>query len=62
MPISSKVPHDDFAEGFKVGFQLFRGTAIGIPGAPGGPAAPANTTPFLLGIREGIKAAGGKLS
>jgi hypothetical protein len=59
---SSKVPHDSFREGFVVGYQLMKGIAAGIPGSPGGPAPHGGTTSFLLGIREGIKAAGGTLN
>jgi hypothetical protein len=58
---SNKVPHDDFAEGFKVGYQLVRGTNVAIPAIPGQLGAPANTTPFLQGIKAGIQAAGGRL-
>lgn len=59
MPASDMIPHDDFAEGFKVGYQLIRGINAAIPGIPKGPATPENTTRFLVGIRVGIKAAGG---
>jgi hypothetical protein len=60
--ISGKVPHGDFKEGFVVGYQLIKGTAVGIPGTPGQPGVPGNTTAFLMGIKAGIKAAGGTLS
>jgi hypothetical protein len=59
--ISSRVPHADFREGFTVGFQLVRGTAVAPPAASLEPDAVVDTTRFLLGIRAGIKAAGGKL-
>jgi len=59
---SPNVPHDSFREGFIVGYQLIKGIAVGVPAAPGGPAPHGGTTSFLLGIREGIKAAGGTLS
>jgi hypothetical protein len=59
---SSTVPHNDFNAGFVVGYQLIRGTAVGIPGIPGAPGTAGNTTPFLNGIRAGIKAAGGTLN
>ena len=62
MPASKNVPHADFAECYKVGFQLIRGIAVGTPAAPAGPAAPGDTTRFLMGIRQGIKDAGRKLS
>lgn len=59
---SSKIPHDDFREGFVVGYQIIKGIAVGVPGAPGAPAPHGNTTSFLEGIKEGIKAAGGSLN
>ena len=62
MPASDMIPHDDFAEGFKVGYQLIRGINAAVPGVPGAPGTLGNTTRFLLGIRAGIKAAGGTLS
>ncbi|NKJ03463.1 hypothetical protein [Rhizobium sp. SG741] len=60
--ISNNVPHNDFKEGFIVGYQLLKGTAVGIPGIPGVPGVPGNTTAFLMGIKAGIKAAGGTLT
>lgn len=62
MTVSSRVPHADFREGFTVGFQLVRGTAVALPAAPAEPDAIVDTTRFLLGIRAGIRAAGGKLT
>ena len=62
MTVSSCVPHADFREGFAVGFQLIQGTAVVPPAAPAEPDAVVDTTRFLLGIRAGIEAAGGKLS
>lgn len=62
MHISTRVPHDDFREGFTVGFQLIHGTAVVPPAAPKEPNEVADTTRFLLGVRAGIAAAGGKLS
>lgn len=59
---SDKVPHNDFAEGFKVGYQLIRGINAGMPGIPGQPGTSGNTTPFLEGIKAGIRAAGGSLN
>lgn len=59
---SPNVPHDSFQEGFIVGYQLMKGIAAGVPASPGGPAPHAGTTSFLLGIRAGIKAAGGTLN
>lgn len=61
MALSDKIPHDDFHEGFVVGYQLVRGTAVGLPGIPGRPGIPGNTTAFLEGIRAGIRAAGHQL-
>ncbi|WP_456686872.1 hypothetical protein [Bradyrhizobium sp. P5_C11_2] len=62
MHISSRVPHDDFREGFTVGFQLIQGIGVEPPAAPAEPDAVADTTRFLLGVRAGIAAAGGKLT
>lgn len=59
--VSNKVPHADFAEGFKVGFQTVQGTNNPIPGVPGEPGTPGDMTPFLMGVRAGIKAAQGEL-
>lgn len=59
---SSNVPRDSFREGFVVGYQLMEGIATGVPASPAGPAPHAHITLFLLGIRAGIKAAGGTLS
>ena len=59
---SDKVPHDDFKEGFRVGYQLIRGINSGIPGIPGQPGTTGDTTPFLNGIKAGIRAAAGSLN
>ncbi len=56
--ISKNVPHNDFREGFVVGYQLVRGTNAAMPGVPGQPGIPGNSTPFLIGIQYGIAAAG----
>lgn len=56
---SDKIPHNDFNEGFIIGYQVVKGINVGLPGIPGTPGTPGNTTPFLQGIRAGIKAAGG---
>ena len=58
---SPPVPHDSFREGFIVGYQLIRGVNVGVPGAPGGPGAHGGTSSFLLGVKAGIRAAGGEL-
>ena len=58
---SSKVPHADFAEGFKVGFQTVQGVNNSLPAVPAEPATPGAMTPFLMGVRAGIKAAKGEL-
>lgn len=55
---SDKVPHNDFREGFIVGWQTIRGTNAGIPGTPGTPGIPGNSTAFLEGVKAGLKAAG----
>lgn len=61
MAKSDKVPHDSFREGFIVGYQVIKGTHVGIPGIPGAPGVPGNTTAFLIGVEAGIEAAGHKL-
>ena len=60
--ISENVPHRDFRAGFIVGWQLVCGTNSGIPGTPGQPGTPGTSTPFLEGIKEGLRAAGHKIA
>jgi hypothetical protein len=43
---STKIPHDDYREGWIIGYQL--------------PAPPAGTTRFLMGIKDGFRTAGGQ--
>jgi hypothetical protein len=62
MTASDRVPHDDFTEGFKVGFQTVQGINNTIPTVPTEPATPGAMTPFLMGGRAGIKAAKGTLT
>lgn len=52
------IPHDDFQAGFVVGYQAIRGTAVSLPGIPGRPGTPSGSTPFLQGVRAGLRAAG----
>jgi hypothetical protein len=62
---SDKVPHESFREGFIVGYQTIRGTAAGIPSIPsqpGTPGTPGNMTPFLIGVKAGLRAAGVDIS
>jgi hypothetical protein len=59
--MSKKVPHDDFQEGFLVGWQAIKGQNTGIPGIPGQPGTPGNSTPFLEGVKAGLRSAGVKL-
>ncbi|MDP4006904.1 hypothetical protein [Methylobacterium sp. NEAU K] len=59
---SDKVPHDDFSEGFKIGFQTVQGVNNTIPAVPGEPGIPGGMTPFLMGVRAGIKAGKGTLA
>jgi hypothetical protein len=61
MMATSKVPHNDFAEGFIVGYQLIRGINASTPGRPSQPSTSGSSTPFLDGIKAGIKAAGATL-
>lgn len=53
-----QIPHDDFRAGFLVGWQTVKGTSAGVPGTPGQPGTPGNSTPFLQGVKAGLKAAG----
>lgn len=58
---SEAVPHESFREGFIVGYQMIKGVSVGVPGAPAGPAPHAGTSSFLLGVKAGIRAAGGEV-
>jgi hypothetical protein len=58
---SLKVPHENFAEGFIVGFQLVQGVDAEAPEVPARPATPRGMSPFLLGVRMGIQAAGAEI-
>ncbi len=64
MVIAAKgeVPHDDYRSGFQIGYQAVRGTAVAVPAIPARPATIAGCTPFLMGVRAGIKAAGGTVT
>jgi hypothetical protein len=61
MAAKGNVPHDDYQSGFQVGFQAVAGTLPLIPVAPVAPVTLINHTPFLMGVREGVKAAGGSV-
>ncbi len=52
------VPHNDYAAGFKAGFQAIVGTARAIPALPAMPGVRAGMTPFLMGVRKGLERAG----
>lgn len=55
------VPNDNFAAGFVVGFQLVRGTTASVPQVLNEPASPAQSTPFLEGVKVGVRWAGAKI-
>jgi hypothetical protein len=55
------VPHDDYFSGFEVGFQAVAGTLPLLPVTPARPVTLLNYTPFLMGVREGVRAAGGNV-
>ena len=56
---SLNIPHENFREGFIVGFQLINGIInVTVPATPTRPTVPAGTSPFLLGVKAGIEAAG----
>jgi hypothetical protein len=60
---SEKISHDDYREGFIVGYQAVRGVFASIPAIPAQPATRSNSTPFLMGVRKGIeRGAGTKLT
>ena len=56
--MADTVPHNDFVAGFVAGYQAIKGTSAGLPGIPGQPGTPGNSTPFLEGIKAGLRAAG----
>lgn len=51
-----------FADGYKIGFHLVNGTNTAISACPPSPPIPANSTPYLEGIKAGIRWAGGELT
>jgi hypothetical protein len=61
MPAEGKVPHDDHQSGYVVGFQAVRGVNPVILPAPLAPPTIKDFTPFLMGVREGIRTAGGNV-
>jgi len=61
MAAQGDVPHDDYHSGFLVGFQAVAGTLPNVPVTPAQPVTTVNYTPFLMGVREGVKAAGGSV-
>ena len=58
---SLNLPHENFREGFIVGFQLIHGLKVTVPAAPTGGTPPVETSPFLMGVKAGIRAAGGEI-
>jgi hypothetical protein len=60
---SLNIPHENFREGFILGFQLIHGIDVTVtePTVPTRLTVPAGTSPFLLGVRAGIRAAGGEV-
>jgi hypothetical protein len=61
MAAQGDVNNDDYRSGFIVGFQAIVGTARAIPAIPAQPATRAGMTPFLMGVREGVRRAGVKI-
>jgi hypothetical protein len=61
MAAKGSVPHDDYRSGFQVGFQAVAGTLPVIPVVPVQPVTVVNYTPFLMGVGDGVKAAGGSV-
>lgn len=59
---SDKIPHNDFREGFIVGYQAVLGTNAGMPGTPGQPRIPGGSTSLLQGVKAGLRAAGVDIS
>lgn len=58
---SLNIPHENFREGFIVGFQLIHGINVEVPIEPRGRTLPVGTSPFLLGVKAGIRAAAGEI-
>jgi hypothetical protein len=58
---SLNLPHENFREGFIVGFQLIHGLKVTVPSAPVSGTPPAGMSPFLMGLKSGIRAAGGEI-
>ena len=61
MAAQGKVPHDDYDSGFLVGFQAMVGTLPKVPPITSPFEMKEHYTPFLMGVREGIKAGGGNV-
>jgi hypothetical protein len=61
MTENSKIPHDDFSEGFRVGWQAVYGIEVAVPNIPEPSNTPPGMTPFLAGLRAAVTGAGGKL-
>jgi hypothetical protein len=55
------IPHDSYAAGFVAGWQAVHGTYVAIPALPAQPATDPNMTPFLMGVRMGLRVAGFKI-
>jgi hypothetical protein len=64
LPVRSlNIPHENFREGFIVGFQLIHGLKVTVTEqiVPTHLDAPTGISPFLLGVKAGIRAAGGEI-
>ena len=61
MAQNEQVPHDNFAAGFAVGFQLVMGATASVPQVPTEPTTPAESTPFLEGVKLGVRWAGAQI-
>jgi hypothetical protein len=61
MPAKGNVPHDDYQLGFEVGYQAVAGMVPTIPVSPAEPVTIKDYTPFLMGVRAGVRTAGGNV-
>ena len=59
MVASPNVPHDDYREGYIVGFQIVRGKNAMPPMHTIASPPSLNSTNFLQGVKAGISDAGG---
>lgn len=52
------IDQNDYAAGFEAGYRAVKGSSSALPALPAQPATRAGMTPFLMGVRKGLKKAG----